>query len=444
MRAVGDDRRPTRLAAAIVGVLLACTLPATGAYAFAISKWEAGTCRESGCADAGPSSAFYTQAAGHPDFGITDFAFASREAGVVKERREPEGHVKDVRVDLPPGLVVNPEATSQQCTEEQLDSDSKACPAESQVGEDEATGTAEIALGIKETVTEHFPVYNMGRKPGQPCALRGRNQQPDALAAPACRGTSTWKAGSAGRVKLKPVKTAASPAATTTSTSRSRNIPQQPEIVESRLIFWGVPQSHTGIGTPTAFITLPSTCSSRPITHLHVDSYEDPGHFLPQDNETPRRRHRLQPARLQPRAVAERRHQPGRRAGRRERRPAHPAAHHAAVQAELADVQSAEVALPEGTDARTHPPPTGSSRAAMNSSPPPAARAHRSSGTSRQRPRHPATGRSSAAIFAGAPEPGQGPESGGKYRIFLIAQRPRTASGCAWKVASEPTRRADA
>ncbi len=65
------------------------------------------------------------------------------------------------------------------------------------------------------------------------------------------------------------------------------DIAQQPEIVESRLVFWGVPQEHSGVGTPTAFITLPSTCSEKPVTRLHVDSWEDPGHFLAYANQTP-------------------------------------------------------------------------------------------------------------------------------------------------------------
>ena len=37
------------------------------------------------------------------------------------------------------------------------------------------------------------------------------------------------------------------------------NIPTQPELIESKLIFWGVPEEHSHVGTPRAFITLPST-----------------------------------------------------------------------------------------------------------------------------------------------------------------------------------------
>ena len=54
-----------------------------------------------------------------------------------------------MRVDLPPGLAVNPEAT-EQCTEAQLQQ--FKCPAGSQVGEDEAVGTA-TALELLTSVS---------------------------------------------------------------------------------------------------------------------------------------------------------------------------------------------------------------------------------------------------------------------------------------------------
>ena len=79
--------------------------------------------------------------------------------------RTPEGHVRDARVDLPPGLAVDPEAV-RECPEAQIAA--LECPESTQVGEDEAQGTAELALGIRKTVTESFPVYNLARRPGEP------------------------------------------------------------------------------------------------------------------------------------------------------------------------------------------------------------------------------------------------------------------------------------
>jgi hypothetical protein len=60
----------TRLLGLAAGILGAAWLPA-GAQAFSVSKREAGTCVEKNCAYGGSPSAFYTQAAGHPNFGIT-------------------------------------------------------------------------------------------------------------------------------------------------------------------------------------------------------------------------------------------------------------------------------------------------------------------------------------------------------------------------------------
>ena len=45
-----------------------------------------------------------TQAGAHPFVGVTSFTFNSTASG-------PDGHVKDIRVDLPPGLISNPQAT---------------------------------------------------------------------------------------------------------------------------------------------------------------------------------------------------------------------------------------------------------------------------------------------------------------------------------------------
>jgi hypothetical protein len=130
-----------------LATLLACTacgVAAPSAQAgFGVDKWEAGTCKESTCNSEGkaPSAEFYTQAAGHPDFGITDFAFNyAKETNVLAEEvRVPEGHVRDARVDLPPGLAVDPEATPE-CPEAEIEK--LECPESTQVGEDVAEGTA--------------------------------------------------------------------------------------------------------------------------------------------------------------------------------------------------------------------------------------------------------------------------------------------------------------
>jgi hypothetical protein len=258
-------------------VLIAITaLAPSSSSGFAVSKWEAGTCKEISCTDAGSSSAFYTQAAGHPNYGITDFAFAYRE--VALNAKEPEGKVRDVRVDLPPGMAVDPEAVAQ-CSEVQLQE--SQCPEASQVGEDEATGTATV--GVKLTVTEKFRVFNMQRKPGEPARfgieikvpLLGIDDQ------------SYLEGGISWYEEAETSENSGVPSGDFHEYFKIRELPTTPEIVESKLIFWGVPHEHNAAAPDNTFLTLPSTCAGKQLTYLHVDSYENPGDYLAYANETP-------------------------------------------------------------------------------------------------------------------------------------------------------------
>jgi len=264
-----------RLTCVIVsaGVLIA-VLPAA-ARAFSVEKWEAGTCNVTSCSDAGSHSDFYTQAAGHPGFGITDFAFAFQENALTKAKT-PEGRVRDVRVDLPPGLSVNPEAT-EKCTDAQINT--LSCPAGSQVGYDEATGTANFVAGLSSTKVEEFPVFNMERRAGQPARF-GVELNSAPLIALGLQGHLFLEGSISWHHEAETSENSGVASGDFHELFKIENIPTQPEVVESRLVFWGA--SH-GV----AFLTLPSTCASRPITTLHVDSHETPGSFLAYRNETP-------------------------------------------------------------------------------------------------------------------------------------------------------------
>jgi hypothetical protein len=103
---------------------------ASGAQAeFGIAKWESLTCKTDEsqvglgnwatngdpCLETDEAERFYTQAAGHPDFGIT--AFLMNQTG--GSPNLPDGFLKETRVELPVGLGVNPQATPQ-CTPQQL------------------------------------------------------------------------------------------------------------------------------------------------------------------------------------------------------------------------------------------------------------------------------------------------------------------------------------
>src|ERR1700684_4227086 len=53
----------------------------------------------------------FTQASGHPPFGVTDFKIKSHVIQTVPfEAIAPEGNVKKIRTDVAPGVSTNPEA----------------------------------------------------------------------------------------------------------------------------------------------------------------------------------------------------------------------------------------------------------------------------------------------------------------------------------------------
>jgi hypothetical protein len=290
---VTDGRARAAVAALAALAVLAGAAPAANAISY--RKWEAGTCVESSCKDAGSASQFYTQAAGHPDFGITDFEFNYREEGLLVKSKIPDGHVLNVRVDLPAGLGVNPEAT-EQCTEAQLRTIPVQCPAGSQVGEDEAVGTAQ-ALALlpagQTTVTEHFPVFNMERREGQPArfGVKIDSANLDLLATlpggKDLRSVAFLEGGISWHGEAPTAESSGVASGDYHEFFRIPNLPQEPEIIESRLIFWGRPHEHNPAAANNAFITLPSSCDAKQVTWIHVDSYEEPGTWVPARNETP-------------------------------------------------------------------------------------------------------------------------------------------------------------
>src|SRR6478735_10595641 len=65
------------------------------------------------------------QSGGHPFIGVTDFQVNTTASG------EPDGTVKNVRVDIPPGLISDPQAVPR-CSDSALSTNS--CPNATQLG----------------------------------------------------------------------------------------------------------------------------------------------------------------------------------------------------------------------------------------------------------------------------------------------------------------------
>ena len=234
-------------ATAVSAAMLTLSVSAPSASAaFGVSKWEAGTCNVSNCNYGSPKSTFFTQVAGRPPFGITDFTFNTNGLGI------PEGQVRDVRVDLPPGLSVNPQATSAQCTEAQVASTS--CPAGPQVGTSKPRRSTRSGIGVPISAPSTTSSPN-------------KVSQPSSGSISACplliditvflQGSVHWESDYHEGFTI-------------------REIPNSVPLARNSLIFEG--QAGNG-----SFITVGSNCRARPPTGLSVDSHQNPGNFLHYD-----------------------------------------------------------------------------------------------------------------------------------------------------------------
>lgn len=241
MRSVGEAR--VWLVALLACTASGATAPAAQGAGFGVEEknFEAGTCNVSSCTYASVEANHgeaYTQAAGHPPYGLTGFEFNSNEtlAG-----REPIGNVRRVRVDIPPGLAADPEALPE-CAVKSFEEDT--CPADTQVGEDQLTVFLALA-DMQLTAT----VYNLQPPPGLPLEFGIH-----AAVEPAVNehifleGHVSWNTDFHEYFEINNI---------------SKSIP----ILKSKLIFFG----RAGEGN---FLTLPSVCSSTTTSYLEVESWE--------------------------------------------------------------------------------------------------------------------------------------------------------------------------
>lgn len=132
------------------------------------SPWQAGTCYSDAspskpCSVESPPAQFFERAAAHPPVGFTQF-IVNTETGPPLGPA-PIGNLRTVRVDLPPGLTVNPRSSAEQCELEPGESP-EGCPAGSKVGISEVTAT-NPATGYSLTLPP-ADVFNLVPEPGEP------------------------------------------------------------------------------------------------------------------------------------------------------------------------------------------------------------------------------------------------------------------------------------
>ena len=250
----GERRRPTLLlsmrglpsAFATAGVIAAAALaltPGPAAAASLISGFKAGVLTDENTSN--PEEKDYaTQAGSHPEVAFTNFSLNTLLNAA-----------EFVRVDLPPGLSVNPQAIPR-CTYSGLELESK-CASDTQVGK---AKIKVVVLGI--TAEASGKVYNMTPSAGSPgefafaVTILGLVTVRTNLVAGLRYYPSSGQPGDYGEYfTINEISSAAS-------------------LALSELDFWGAPEEHNGGGaTNNAFLTNPTVCAGPQTTNMFARTY---------------------------------------------------------------------------------------------------------------------------------------------------------------------------
>jgi hypothetical protein len=235
--------------------------PSSGLFAtvgpgFGIKSFEVSFLNQDGSPD--------TQAGSHPYEMTTNIAFNTtvlrREATADSPYKlQPDGAFKDVIVDLPPGLIGDPNATAAKCTLRQLDlakgtggpESGGLCPAESKLGE------LEVEFGDKpggtfEPIRES--VYNMVPPRGVAVQIGAHFIVPNVFINVGVKAGGDY-----------PVQAA------------SLNAPVVEPVTTTRFTIFGVAGSGQ---SRKAFLTLPTGCTGPLRSSVSADSYQNPGHYV--------------------------------------------------------------------------------------------------------------------------------------------------------------------
>jgi hypothetical protein len=258
-----------RLCLLLVAACIACLQLATAGSAqgadLTIAKFDGEVSNQDGSAA--------TLAGSHPYSASTSFTFGTQTdpvTGIIM----PDGSVKDLEVELPPGFIGNPNATPK-CSQADFfvttprlpETNTTNCP------DSTAVGVTHVTFSAFGTVHETFTplaVYNLQPPPGVPAEF--------GFVVENVRVKMDAKVRSGGDYGL---------------TITLKDISQGLALVGDSLTFWGVPSdpSHDterGLcafaggscpdqGPAIPFLTNPSLCAGPLTTTLRADSWEHPG-----------------------------------------------------------------------------------------------------------------------------------------------------------------------
>ncbi len=257
----------------VVAALVAALAPTAAQAAFGVEKFFAGNCKEETCGEgAKPPSPGeeatkgYREAGGDVPFGVTDFVFNNFED-------VPIGNVKNIRVDVAPGVVTNPQVVPK-CSMKDFTSEEVApksgaffestCPESTIIGKQ----TVRVALGLKTTAELEGTVYNLEQEVG--------------LGSEFGVALSLEKLGKRGIFTHTLIKGNVEWASDYHDYFVIENISKELPLLESRLVFFGTEPNTDGfLRNPTACVTPgPETT-----TTVSVESYEGQKETRPYRNE---------------------------------------------------------------------------------------------------------------------------------------------------------------
>jgi hypothetical protein len=248
-------RVPTLVRASLlisIAALLALGMPAAAQAGFGIKSLSAENLEEGGAVD--------LRAGSHP------FEFKLDLQLNLDPEEKPEGTLSQVVVDLPAGMVGNPQAVPR-CPAADFEGQQALCPGNSQIG------VADIhVVGVEEPV--HPPIYNLEPPLGVAASIgfsvAGENSFQEAL----------LRTGSDYGVRVSDI-----------------TVPTGVEVQSLTERIWGVPaapshdserrckaqeEGHFVLGcaneqSPAPFLTLPTSCTGPLTTTITVSSVQEPG-----------------------------------------------------------------------------------------------------------------------------------------------------------------------
>ncbi len=252
----------------------ALSTAAHAAGSLSLAEWEAGTCNGSeaevkNCRYSSAHSAFFTQSAGHPPWGLTGFK-------LTQSGEAPNGSaVKRLRVDVPPGLAADPQ-TLETCAKSTFESNPKLCPAGSKAGFVQLKAFLELPLLGGKVVELKGNVYNLPEEPNLPLLFGIDVEGIPPLVQDVklfLRGHVSWHRE--GSLTARGV-----PSGDFHEWFEIDNVPTEVEVevlgiglakaplktVESKLFFDG----HAGKGN---FLTMPSNCKAPTTSWLELETY---------------------------------------------------------------------------------------------------------------------------------------------------------------------------